>query len=265
MRKLMAVFLAVVFAWVFVPQGVWAGESELEKKVKELEGAVKKLEGMVKELSFRVQQGEALGEIVKEMSFQFKKSESDLRELQGFGKKLTDEVIPKLLTLESTVAGMAQSFQQKLDIQSARIFELETTVDGINARLRSAEGKLFKLQELQEDVKVLQSRVKELEAAIQLPPELRKPGELAMKLQELSERIAGLSSRVEQQAKKIGSVELGTQLNADAIGQLTDDVKKLRKDLASVQQQATTNLAVATVGVLAGLVAIAISLGLIKF
>lgn len=263
MRKLIVSLAVTLFcAFELVALG---GESELEKKVKELEGAVKNLESLVKDLSFRVQQAEALSAIVKEMGFQFKKAESDLRELQGFGKRLTEEVVPKILTLESTVAGMAQSFQQKLDIQSARIFELETTVDGIDARLRSAEGKLFKLQELQEDLKRLQSRVEALESALKLPPELRKPTEIEMVLKELSERLKGLEGKIAQQAQKIVGVEAVTQANADAVGQLSEDVKKLRKDLASAQQQATTNMAVATVGVLAGLVAIALSLGLIKF
>jgi len=259
MRKLISVLLAATFLWAFALVAL-GGESDTEKKIKELESAVKNLEGLVKELSFRVQQSEALGEIVKEMGFQFKKAESDLRELQGFGKKLTEEVIPKMLTLESSVAGMAQSFQQKLDVQSARIFELETTVDGIGARLKSAEGKLLAIQELQEDLKELKSKVEEIETALKLPPELRKPGEMEMVLKELSARI----SKVEQQVKKMDLIEGATQANADAIGQLSDDVKKLRKELASVQQQATTNMAVATVGVLAGLVAIAIGLGLIK-
>lgn len=259
MRKLISVLLAAAFFWIFELVAL-GGESELEKKVKELESAVKSLEGLVKELSFRVQQAEALGAIVKEMGFEFKRAESSIRELQGFGKKLTEETIPKLLTLESTVAGMAQSFQQKLDIQSSRIFELETTVDGIDARLKSAEGKLFALQELQEDLKELKSKVEGIETALELPPELRKPGEIEMVLKELSARM----SKVEQQVKKIDLVEGATQANAEAVGQLSEDVKRLRKELASAQQQATTNLAVATVGVLAGLVAIAISLGLIK-
>ncbi len=263
MRKLISVLLVVTIVGAFglVAPG---GESDLEKKVKELESAVKNLEGLVKELSFKVQQAEALGEIVKEMGFQFKRAESDLRELKGFGKRLTEEVIPKILTLESTVAGMAQSFQQKLDIQSARIFELETTVDGIDARLKSAEGKLFALQQLQEDLMKLRSKVEDIEAALKLPAELRKPTEIERVLKELSERISGLSSKVEQQAKKLAAVEGATQANAEAVLQLSEDVKKLRKELDSARQQATTNLAVATVGVLAGLVAIAISLGLIK-
>ena len=257
MRKLISVLLAVTFFWAFALVALGGEESETDKKVKELEAAVKNLAGMVKELSFRVQQSEALGEIVKEMGFQFKKSESDLRQLQGFGQRLTEEVIPKILTLESTMAGMAQSFNQKLDVQSARIFELETTVDGIDARLRSAEGKLFALQALQEDLKELQSKVEDIETALKLPPELRKPAEIEMVLKELSVRIKNMESKVEQQAKKTADVEVATM-------QLSDDVKKLRKELASAQQQATTNLAVATVGVLAGLVAIAIGLGLIK-
>lgn len=256
MRKLVSVFLVATLFWSvgLVASG---GESELEKKVKELESAVKSLEGLVKELSFRVQQAEALGTIVKEVGFEFKLAESNIRELQGFGKRLTEETIPKLLTLESTVRGMAQSFQQKLDIQSSRIFELEITVDGIDARLRGAEGKLFALQALQEDLKELRSKVEDIETALKLPPQLRKPAELEMVLQGLSERIKNLEGKVVQQAQKMMSVEVAT-------GQLSEDVKKLHRELASAQQQATTNLAVATVGVLAGLVAIAISLGLIK-
>lgn len=259
MRRLISVLVAVAFFWAFALVAL-GGESDLEKKVKELESALKSLEGLVKELSFRVQQAEALGMIVKEMGFELKRAESDLRELKGFGKKLTDEVIPKLLTLESTMAGMAHSFQQKLDIQSARIFELETTVEGIDARLKSAEGKLFALQQLQEDLKKLRSKVEGIEAALKLPPELRKPGELEIVLKELSARI----SRVEQQVKRMDLIEEATKANADAVGHLSEDLKKLRRELDLAKQQATTNLAVATMGVLAGLVAIAISLGLIK-
>jgi len=282
-KKSLIVGLAVLLCGLWTANGWAADYDELEKKVEELAQALHNLEGMVKDLTFQVQQTQAIANIVKEFSFELKQTESAVRDLQALGKKV-EELQPRLLTLEGTIQGVAASFNEKFSVFQGRVFDLETTVQGLDARLKSVEGKVRQLLALEEQLQQLEKRVQGLEKRLaqKMPPDgpiarleaLRM--ELSKRIQELADRLqalegkvealGGLSDQVDQNRRRITSLEV-TKADAEEIDALQTRIAQLEHRLQveakGIKSQVNMNLALASLGLVAGLVSLAVLLGVI--
>jgi len=273
-KKLLAIGMAIVFSGLLAASA-WAGSDykELEKKVEELSQAFQKLEELVKDLTFQVQQMEALSAIVKEFSFELKKTESTVRDLVALEKKV-EELRPKILTLEGTIQGVAASFGQKFSVLQGRVFDLETTVQGLDARLKAVEGKVRQLLALEAQLKKLEERVKALEQQLaQRPPDAKKAAQMLQEIAALTDRLKALEEavstfgdRIDRNRSRIASLEM-TKAETEELDMLRTQVveleHQLRVELEKVKSQASTNLVIASLGLVAGLVALASAFGLI--
>ncbi len=278
-NKSLVVAIAILFSGLLASQA-WAAEySDLEKKIEELSKEIQKLEGMVKDLSFQVQQTQAIASVVKEFSFELKKAESSLRELQGINKKVTEEIQPRLLTLEGTIQGVAASFKEKHDSLQGRVFDLETSVQGLDARLKSVEGKVRELLDLDSHVQQLEKRLSALEQqvgkTVGMPPDAAK---FMMKIQELSDRlqtleqtiatlpIADLSDQISKNRARLSSLEI-SKANTEEVEALQARIMQLEQQLQAeveeVKTQTSMNTALAGLGLAAALVALASIFGII--
>jgi chromosome segregation ATPase len=266
-KKLLVVGMAILFSGLLAAS-TWAGSDykELEEKIEELSQAFQKLEGLVKDLTFQVQQMEALSAIVKEFSFELKKTESTVRDLVALEKKV-EELQPRLLTLEGTIQGMAASFGQRFSVFQGRVFDLETTVQGLDARLKAVEGKVRQLLALEAQLKKLEERVKALEQQLaQRPPDAKRAAALSERLQALEETVGSLSDQIGRNRSRIASLEM-TKADTEELDTLRAQVMELERQLLveveGVKSQANTNLVIASLGLVAGLVALAGAFGLI--
>jgi len=277
-QKSLIVVLAILFTSALAAP-VWAAAAdydELEKKIEELSQSLEKLEGMVKDLSFQFQQTQALSSIVKELSFELKKTESTVRDLSGLNEKLDQEIRPRLLTLEGTLQGVAASFNEKLSIFQGRVFDLETSVQGLDARLKSVEGKVRELLDLDRQLKQLDKRVAALEQAAKMPQNM--PGdalkmeivnqlkELRDQLQSLQGTTADLASQLDRDRGRIAMLET-SKADAEEVDALKARVSQLQEqmqaELEEVKSQTSLNTALAGLGLVAGLVALASAFGLL--
>jgi chromosome segregation ATPase len=216
---------------------------------------------------------EALSAIVKEFSFDLKKTESTVRDLVTLEKKV-EELQPRLLTLEGTIQGVATSFSQKFSVFQGRVFDLETTVQGLDARLKAVEGKVRQLLALESQLKKLEERVQALERWIaERPPDAkaaqlirREIEALSDRLQALEETVGALGDRIGRNRSLITSLEM-TKADTEELDALRAQVMELERQLLveveGVKSQANTNLVIASLGLVAGLVALASAFGLI--
>lgn len=274
LKKSIVVLMAILFSGLLATS-VWAaGYEELEKKIEELSQAIQKLEGMVKELSFQIQQTQALSAIVKEFSFELKKTESAVRELEGINKKVQEDIQPRLLMLEGTIQGVAASFKEKFDVFQGRIFDLETTVQGLDARLKSLEGQVRQLLDLEQQLKQLEKRLQALEQQVKMaPPPQVLPNELVKQLKELGDRlqkvegsVATLEEQFTQSRGRIASLEMN-KADAEEVEALQARVDQLEQQLKTevekMRSQTTMITALAGIGLVAGLMALASVFGII--
>lgn len=268
-KKSLIVVLAILFTSALTTH-VWAADyDELEKKIEDLSQALEKLEGMVKDLSFQVQQEQALASIVKELSFEFKKTESAVHDLTGIGKKVDEEIQPRLLTLEGTIQGVAASFREKFDVFQGRVFDLETTVQGLDARLKSIEGKVRELLNLEMQVKQLDKRITFLEQTAKMPSNM--PADAAMmqimnQIKDLKDHLtmvegttADLSTQLDKDRSRIASLET-SKADVEEVEALQAHVTQLeqqmRTEIDDLKSQTSLNSALAGLGLVAGLVAL---------
>ena len=264
MKKSLIVVLAILFTSALAAQ-VWAADyDELEKKIEELSQSVDKLEGMVKDLSFQVQQSQALSNIVKEVSFQLKQTESAVHDLTGIGKKVEEEIQPHILTLEGTIQGMASSFKERFDVFQGRVFDLETTVQGLDARMKSVEGKIRELLDLEMQVKQLDKRITSLEQnAGKMPMDPAKMDlikELKDHVQTLESTTADLAAQIDKSRSRITSLETSkadTEEVEALQAKVTDLEQQLQMQLEEVKSQTSLVTALAGLGLVVAIVAVA--------
>lgn len=261
--KRLGIVLLVVMVALAVP--AWAQQSdkdELAEKVFKLEQGFKRMEQMLKDLSFQVQQVGGLGEIVKEISFELKRAESMLRDLQGLEKKLSNEIQPKIANLETSIAGLAQGTKEKFDLLSSRIFQSEGMIDQLNVRLKGMEDRVRQVLSLNDQVMALQERVSALEKQIKLPIDPQKADELTMKIAELREQVKGLGNVVSGLTNKVLKTEEGiaflqAQLEEQAaqVQKMQEESVALKKRLAAAENQLQTNMMIGALGVAIGALA----------
>lgn len=261
--KRLGIVLLVVMVALAVP--AWAQQSdkdELAEKVFKLEQGFKRMEQMLKDLSFQVQQVGGLGEIVKEISFELKRAESMLRDLQGLEKKLSNEIQPKIANLETSIAGLAQGTKEKFDLLSSRIFQSEGMIDQLNVRLKGMEDRVRQVLSLNDQVMALQERVSALEKQIKLPIDPQKADELTMKIAELREQVKGLGNVVSGLTNKVLKTEEGIAFlqarleeQAAQVQKMQEESVALKKRLAAAENQLQTNMMIGALGVAIGALA----------
>jgi DNA repair exonuclease SbcCD ATPase subunit len=270
-KKSVVVALAILFSALLVAPAS-ADYNELEQKIQELSKSLEKLEGIVKDLSFQFQQTLALSSIVKELSFQLKKTESAVHDLQGLSRKVEEEIRPRLLTLEGTLQGLASSFNEKLSVFQGRVFDLETSVQGLDARTKSIEGKVRELLTLEMQLRQLEKRLAALEqqaGKMTMDPKM----DLVMQLQELKDRlqmtesaIADLSAQLDRSRSRISTLEL-TKANVEEVDALRAKVAQLEQQLETqleeLRSQTSLSTALGGLALAAGLVALASVFGII--
>ncbi|OGF53021.1 MAG: hypothetical protein A2Z21_08660 [Candidatus Fraserbacteria bacterium RBG_16_55_9] len=267
-KKSLVVALAILFTSVLTAN-VWAEDyTDLEKKIEELSKSMEKLEGMVKDLSFQLQQTQALSSIVKELSFELKQTESTVRDVSGITKKVNEEIQPHLLTLEGTLQGVAASFNEKFSVFQGRVFDLETTVQGLDSRLKSVEGKIRDLLNLDMQIRQIDKRVTALEqSAGKMPSDAGKQPDVTGQIQALKDRLqsleaasADLVAQVGKDHSRITSLEL-TKADSDEVealrAQVTQLEQQLQAEVEEVKSQASMGTALGGLALVAGLIALA--------
>jgi chromosome segregation ATPase len=261
MKRLSIVLLVVTVA-LALPVWAQTDKDELAEKVFKLEQGFKRIEQMLKDLSFQVQKAEGLGDIVKEVSFELKRAESVLRDLQSLEKKLSGEIQPKIANLETSIAGLAQGTKEKFDLLSSRIFQSEGMIDQLNVRLKGMEDRVRQLLSLNDQVMSLQERVGTLEKQIKMPIDPQKADELSMKIAELREQLKGLGNVVSGLTNKVLKTEEGlsvlqAQLEEQAaqVQKMQEESAGLKKRLSAAESQMQTNMMIGALGVAIGALA----------
>jgi chromosome segregation ATPase len=280
-KKTAIVVLALIFASIF-PLSVLADDSsnndyqtQLEQKLAALADQLKSLQAMVKDLSFQVQQGQALQDVVKELSYELKQNESAVHDLQGISDKVNNELAPGLISIRSTIAGMAESFGSTIKAVQGRVFDLETSVEGLDARLKALEGQVRQLVQLEGKVGELDQRLTAVESGVRMPSanankildQLKTMqaslDDLSGKLQGLdvktngiSTSVANLSDMVKQDEAHLATLDT-SKANVEDVQTLQTQVKDLQTNLEETKARFAANLTIAALGLLAGLIALA--------
>jgi DNA repair exonuclease SbcCD ATPase subunit len=292
-KKFYIVLTAILLSGLLVAP-VWAAEySELEKKIEDLTQSVSQLEGLVKDLAFQLQQTQAVTSIVKEVSYEVKKLESNVKDLQNINKKF-DALQPRILTIEGTIQGLAASMNEKFSVFQGRVFDLETSVQGLDARLKSVEAKIRELFALEDKIKAVGKRVAEIEAKLAKPhPMPSGPGKeqlealrmelmaeiyeledglqalqnevAALPFDKLSAQIGDLSGQIDRNRSRITSLEVN-KADTEEIDALLAKIAQLERQMQSqieqVRSQSNTNMILAGMGIAVGLAALASVFGI---
>lgn len=196
---------------------------DLKVKIVELEESLYKVGEMVKDLTFNVQENQALAEIVKEMSFQFKKSESDLHSIVSLQDRIERDVIPQMISIQSTVASVSASLNEKIKALGIRVYDTESSIQQLSARIRSNEDRLRALDGIEGNVRSLNERLyaveKKLEMGAPGPDDMDEGGTVS---EEMINALAELDSKINMLSMKVQGLQ-GTQDTVDALaGSLFD-------------------------------------------
>jgi len=290
-KSLVVITIMISSLVVFGAPSLADDHSDLEEKVQYLSDHVYSLEDTVKELSFQIQQTQSMNTIIKELSYQLKEAESGIRDLEGVYKKV-DNLYPQILNLEGTVQGLAASFGEKFSVLQGRVFDLETSVQGLDARMKSVEGNVRELLKLQSKVEKLDDRVVALEEfkdyLSNLPsgsPEdmaklmnaietmrVETQGEISM----INDRVAAIEANVgalpvdEMQEQitrsrnRIASLEV-SKADAGEVDALNAEIARLENELVTEIENAKLadqqNMILASLGLAVGAVALASAFG----
>ena len=260
----------LVSSFSLVARAGGEGDSAIADKLAQIEAALSDLEEMVKEIAFDAQRLDGLESIVKEISFQMKSNEGKIRDLLAFQRGVEEDLRPRVVKLESSVAGLSFTVQKqgekltKLEGLSEavaelqpRVFSLETTVEGLAAKLKADEDQL---KQLHYDVNDLQERVEGLEAAMEQFKMMVTP-EAAPVLEELRNRLSMVESTVGGLSMKI---KQAMGMLADQGGRLASvesqvgEISALKEEIAKLKSRANTMTLVAVGGLLAGIAALAL-------
>lgn len=165
------VLLALVFVipayQTFAEEDSSSGDYyEMQKRIIDLEKQLYNVGELVKDLTFNVQENQALAEIVKEMSFQFKKSESDIHSIVNLQDRIESDVIPQVIAIQSTVASLGASLSEKLKALGVRVYDSESSIQQLSARIKANEDRNRALSGIEDTVRDLNERVYSLEKAL---------------------------------------------------------------------------------------------------
>jgi len=247
------------------------GDPAIADKLAQLEAAVGNLEEMVKELAFDAQRLASLEAIVKEISFQMKESEGKIRDLQAFRQGVEQDLRPRVVKLESGVAGLSFTVRkqgEKLtkleglgDVVAElrpRVFSLETTVEGLAAKLEAVEAKLKDLDGVPDKIADLEGRLSEVEGILAaISPDgvdLSGLKELKDKVFVLQNALADLASKIDGEKmaeldRRLSAVEAQMRTLAGDLKALEERVTELDQGLSNVRSWATLSTVMAVAAV----------------
>lgn len=272
-RGLIVWLVAILVSSFFlvVAQAGGEGDSAIADKLAQLEAAVNNLESMVKEIAFEAQKLDSLESIVKEVSFQMKGNEGKIRDLLAFQQGVEQDLRPRVVKLESGVAGLSFTVQKqgeqltKLEGLSdvvaglqPRVFSLETTVEGLAAKLETVEAQMKELNGVPEKIADLDSRLAKLEGVLaQISPEgvdLSGIKELKDKIFVLQNAVADLASKIDGEKmaeldSRLGKVEAQVATIANDLGALEERVGELERNLSSMRNWTTLSTVMAVAAI----------------
>jgi len=173
---------------------------DLQAKVIDLEKQLNKFGELVKDLSYNVQENQALSEIVKELSFQLKKSESDIHSITSLQDRIERDVIPQMISIQSTVASLGASLNEKVKALGIRVYETESSIQQVSARIRANEDRLRSLDGIEDAVRDINERLYATEKALEMgapgPIDADSAATVAAAVAELEGKINKLSMQV---------------------------------------------------------------------
>jgi outer membrane murein-binding lipoprotein Lpp len=192
-KNIVVIALAALALGVFAPTARAEQYDDLAVKVVELQKDLGNLEALVKNLTYDVQQSQGFGAILKQLSFEMKKTEASIGDLMVFEKRVNVEVFPTLMNLQTSVAGLITATQEKLDAMAGRVFTVETSVDQLSVRVSTLEERTKKLLELQDRVAKLEEMIAQLSG--------QKPGvKTSEEIQKINASVRALEDKVNQMA-----------------------------------------------------------------
>lgn len=270
-RGLIVWLVAILVSSLFlvVAQAGGEGDSAIADKLAQLEAALNNLEGMVKEIAFDAQKLDSLESIVKEISFQMKGNEGKIRDLLAFQQGVEQDLRPRVVKLESGVAGLSFTVQKqgekltKLEGLSEavaelqpRVFSLETTVEGLAAKLKTDEDQLKRLHynvgDLQKRVESLEAGMKQCQAQLK---QIGKPGDFS-KLEKLNNRLSMVETTLSGLSTKIGQNASRLADQGGRLASVESQAAALQDEVAKLRSRANTMTMVAVGGLLAGIAAL---------
>jgi len=275
MKRGLAILVLVALVSVLflvVAQAGGEGDTTIADRLTQLENRVNNLQETVKEIAFDAQKLESLESIVKEVSFQMKGNEGKIRDLLAFQQGIQQDLQPRVVKLESSVAGLSFTVQKqgekltKLDGLSdavaelqPRVFSLETTVEGLAAKLKADEDQLKQLHgevgDLQDRVKSLEVGMKQCQAQLKLvgkPAELSKLEELRNRLSMVETTLSGLSTKIKQNVGQLSDQGGRLSLVESQMG----EIPALKGEVAKLKNRTNMMTMVAVGGLLAGIAAL---------
>lgn len=297
---IMVLALGLAFA---VPafQGLAASEEggdyyDLKIKVTELEKQLDSMGDLLKDLTFNVQENQALSEIVKELSFQLKKSESDIHSITSLQDRIERDVIPQMISIQSTVASLGASLSEKVKALGIRVYDTESSIQQLSARVKANEDRLRALDGIEDAVRSINERVYAIEKALDKGAIVSagasdsdladKVNALYMQVQSLkgmkdqvdslTANVSGYGSQIQSVADGLSGVEysldgLRTRLAAaeaaqidfvtvEKLEEVQSEMTKLSDELQKARSASNTNFLIAILGVLAGIGALSMVL-----
>jgi len=295
-KKAFPIIVAMILLLAAPASQAWAQDGEyydLKAKIVELEKQLSSVNGLVKDLTYQVQENQALSSIVKELSFQLKKSEGDLHSLTNLQDRIERDVMPQIISLQSTISSLGSSLSEKIKALGVRVYDAESSIQQLSARIKSNEDRLRELDGVDGKVRELNERLYKVEKALQSGASLESVQSDAETLSKLEDRINSLSmsvSAVKSQVSDLGDV--GTQVEEvnvrltevadglssvqftvdslrgrvsqvetaqadfatfEELGELRSQVDAMAEELTQTRSATSTNFLIGIIGVLAGI------------
>ncbi len=296
-KKAFPIIVAMILLLAAPASQAWAQSDgdyyDLKAKIVELEKQLSSVNGLVKDLTYQVQENQALSSIVKELSFQLKKSEGDLHSLSNLQDRIERDVMPQIISLQSTVSSLGSSLSEKIKALGVRVYDAESSIQQLSARIKSNEDRLRELDGVDGKVRELNERLYKVEKALQSGASLDAVQSDAEAMAKLDERISSLSMSVSALKSQVSDLsgmggrvdELNAQLTEVAdglssvqftvdslrgrvsqvetaqadfatfeeLGELRSQVDSMAEELTQTRNSANTNFLIGIIGVLAGI------------
>jgi len=194
---------AVPYSQALAEEGQANGDYyDLKAQIVDLQQQLANVNGLLKDLSYNVQENQALSEIVKEMSFQFKKSEGELHSISSLKDRIERDVIPQMISIQSTVASLGASIGEKVKALGIRVYDSESSIQQLSARTKANEDRLRQLDGIEDAVRSLNERVYTVEKALKqgapvAGPDTGAGADVADAVAKLKDKISLLSVQVQ--------------------------------------------------------------------
>lgn len=270
---------------------------DLKIKVTELEKQLNSVGDLLKDLTFNVQENKALSEIVKELSFQLKKSESDIHSITSLQDRIERDVIPQMISIQSTVASLGASLSEKVKALGIRVYDTESSIQQLSARVKANEDRLRALDGIDDAVRSINERVYAIEKALDKGAIVHAGGtpdsDLSDKvntlymqvqslkgvkdqvdsvaarvngydgtIQSISDNLSGLSYSLDGLRTRLAAAEAAQIdfVTVEKLEEVQSEMTKLNDELQKARSASNTNFLVAILGVLAGIGALSMVL-----